>query len=150
MMFSLYNIIMAILFVYFALFLNSFFLFFEDLFLIIAFLSFLTIIFYTTSAMFNTYFAERANYIKSLYLKLFLRRKEAIVKNMSLLDALYVKEKNDFIYQYAALFYLKTIYIIKLYKTQEILLNNTAAQQLFIEIQKDITRELKAKNIVVT
>jgi hypothetical protein len=47
-------------------------------------------------------------------------------------------------------FIIKTIYIIKLYKTQEILLNNTAAQQLFIEIQKDITRELKAKNIIVT
>lgn len=47
-------------------------------------------------------------------------------------------------------FIIKTIYIIKLYKTQEILLNNTAAQQLFIEIQKDLTRDLKAKNVVVS
>lgn len=46
-------------------------------------------------------------------------------------------------------FIIKTIYIIKLYKAQEILLNNTAAQQLFIDIQKEITRDLKAKNSLV-
>lgn len=47
-------------------------------------------------------------------------------------------------------FIIKSIYIIKLYKMQEILLNNTAAQQLFIEIQKNITRDLKAKNSVIS
>jgi hypothetical protein len=46
-------------------------------------------------------------------------------------------------------FIIKTIYIIKLYKAQEILLNNTAAQQLFIEIQKDITRDLRAKRVML-
>ena len=43
-------------------------------------------------------------------------------------------------------FIIKSLYIIKLYKAQEVVLNNTAAQLLFIDIQKNITRDLKAKN----
>lgn len=141
-MFSLYSLTMFILFVYFAFFLEHFYTFFEDLFLIIAFLSFISIVFQILSTISSTYFVERAQYIRTLYFKLFARRQEAIHKNIELLDSLYLKNDKKFISQYAALFYLKFMLNIKLQKEIQHIIDQTAAQALFIELQKELTKSL--------
>lgn len=142
-MFSLYNFIMVTLFVYFALFLHTFALFFEDLFLIIAFILFLVVIFQLIATGSTTYFAERANYIRLLYAKLFIRRKEAITKNKLLIKQLYLEQDNNIIPQYAALFYLKHAFNIKVFKEIEIKAQQTAAQSLFIEKQQQLTTNVR-------
>jgi len=95
--------------------------------------------------MSHTYFAERAEYIRVLYKKLFLRRKEAIIKNMITLNTIYLQNDSKFIQQYAALLYLKTQLLIKIDKEQAIVVDNTAAQNLFIDLQKELTQELRTK-----
>lgn len=146
-MFSLYNLVILISFVYFSFFLEHFFVFFEDLFLIFAFITFISIVFLFISNATTTYFAARANYIKGLYLKLFQRRKEAVKKNMASLEYIYIKQDPKFIRQYAALVYLRYISTIKMQKEIEIIVNTTAAQNIFIEIQKQLTNELQSQII---
>jgi hypothetical protein len=143
-MFSKYTFVNFILFVYFVFFLESFFVFFEDIFLIIAFLSFLTILYQFIITSTAPYFETRAETIRSLYYKLFARRKEAITKNITLLQQIYVKQERGFIAQFAALFYLKHITGIKIQKAIFIAAETTATQNIFIEIQKQLTRELNA------
>jgi membrane-associated phospholipid phosphatase len=141
----MYNYMMVILFVYFALFLHNFVIFFEDLFLIIAFMIFLITIFQLISTSTKSYFAARADHIRMLYAKLFTRRKEAIEKNKLLVQQLYLKQPADLVAQYAALFYLKHAFNVKLYKEIEIAIQNTSAQLVFIEIQQQLTKELRAQ-----
>lgn len=142
MMFSKYTIVNFILFVYFVFFLESFFVFFEDIFLIIAFLSFLIILYQFAVTSTKSYFEARAETIRSLYYKLFARRKEAITKNMELLQQIYIKQDRGFIAQFAALFYLKYIVGLKIQKAIFIAAETTATQNIFIELQKQLTREL--------
>jgi hypothetical protein len=134
---------MFILFVYFAFFLHTFAIFFEDLFLILAFILFLIVIFELISTSTTTYFAERADYIRSLYAKLFTRRKEAVTKNKLLVKHLYIEQDKHIISQYAALFYLKHLFNVKLCKEIEIKANQTAIQTLFIEKQQTLTKNLR-------
>jgi hypothetical protein len=133
----MYNYMMVILFVYFALFLHNFVIFFEDFFLIT--------IFQLISTSTKSYFAARADHIRMLYAKLFTRRKEAIEKNKLLVQQLYLKQPADLVAQYAALFYLKHAFNVKLYKEIEIAIQNTSAQLVFIEIQQQLTKELRAQ-----
>lgn len=144
-MFSLYNLVIFISFVYFAFFLEHFFVFFEDLFLIFAFITFISIIFFTISNAASAYFATRASFIKTLYAKLFLRRKEAVIKNIALLEHIYIKQDHKFIPQYAALIYLRYVTAIKLQKEIERAVEITAAQNIFIEIQKQVTHNLQTR-----
>lgn len=43
-------------------------------------------------------------------------------------------------------FILKTIFIVKFYKELDVRLDNTAAQSIFIDIQKTLTKSLKYEN----
>jgi hypothetical protein len=142
----MYNYMMVILFVYFALFLHNFVIFFEDLFLIIAFMIFLITIFQLISTSTKSVFCSTLQIILGLlYAKLFTRRKEAIEKNKLLVQQLYLKQPADLVAQYAALFYLKHAFNVKLYKEIEIAIQNTSAQLVFIEIQQQLTKELRAQ-----
>jgi len=106
---------------------------------------FISIVFKLINTASSAYFAERATFIPSLYTKLFSRRKEAILKNIKLITIVY-KPRNDFITQYSALIYLKLVLAVKVYKEQQLALNNTAAQQLFIDSQKELTKQLRTLN----
>lgn len=44
-------------------------------------------------------------------------------------------------------FILKTIFIVKFYKELDIKLETTAAQSIFIDIQKTLTKTLKHENM---
>lgn len=108
-------------------------------------MTFINIIFYMVSNSATVYFSARADFIKQLYAKLFSRRKEAVLKNIDLLEQIYIKQDRNFIPQYTALVYLRYISSIKLQKEIELAVEATAAQNIFIEIQKQLTQELHAR-----
>lgn len=108
-------------------------------------MTFINIIFYMVSNSATVYFSARADFIKQLYAKLFLRRKEAVLKNIDLLEQIYIKQDRTFISQYTALVYLRYISSIKLQKEIELVVEATAAQNIFIEIQKQLTQELHTR-----
>jgi hypothetical protein len=61
---------------------------------------------------------------------------------MQLLQQLYIKQDKYFIAQFAALFYLKYITTLKLQKEIFIVVETTSTQNIFIDIQKQLTRDL--------